>query len=86
MVRKIHNNMNMKELTVSVGDGVTGLAVGIWVGLIDTDGTSDGISDGIEEVEGDSVSWDGAVDSDGALDSDGAPVGTSVGFFVGCVF
>ena len=29
--------------------------------------------------------WDGTADTDGALDSDGASVGTSVGFFVGCV-
>jgi hypothetical protein len=65
MVRKIHDNMNMKELTVSVGDGVTGLAVGIWVGLIDTDGLVDklGLLEGI--WVGFSV-WVGLIDTEGA--------------------
>ena len=76
MVREIHNNRNGKELTVSVGDGVTGLAVGIWVGLIDTDGTLDGCKLGLVDklglIEG---IWVGLIDADG----------TSVGFFVGCV-
>ena len=58
----------VEERTISVGllVGVTGLAVGIWVGLIDTDGPWDGCKLGLADKLGRNEGWrDGCVDTDG---------------------